>query len=140
MKESLDITDLFIDNGLIIEKKGRAPKANHKYKAKPYSSLDINLPLIILVNKATASGSEIIAGSLQYYKKAVIIGMKTFGSGKTYRVIPITEKKSIWLPIEIFYLANGKTIENNGIIPDIEVKNSNNIDAQLDEAVELLTQ
>jgi carboxyl-terminal processing protease len=81
------------------------------------------LPLVVLVNEGSASASEIVSGSLQDHKRAIIIGEKTFGKGSVQAVLPIDNDKSenIKLTIAKYYLPSGRTIQATGVTPDIVV-------------------
>ena len=81
------------------------------------------LPLVVLVNEGSASASEIVSGSLQDHKRAVIVGEKTFGKGSVQAVLPIDNDKieNIKLTIAKYYLPSGRTIQATGVTPDIIV-------------------
>lgn len=138
LSEAISLVDLFLDSGVIIKEITR--KKDYKiYKAKK-ESLCINTPLAILVNKQSASASEIVAGSLQYHKKAIIIGDKTFGKGTIQEIISLDKNRILKLTVSKYLLAKDKKIENIGITPDILIQDSKdkNIDHVLQIGFDLL--
>jgi len=78
-------------------------------------------PLVVLVNDGSASASEIVSGSLQDHKRAIIVGEKTFGKGSVQVVMPVGNSESLRLTIARYYLPSGRTIQAVGVTPDIEV-------------------
>ena len=95
--------------------------------------------MVILVNKGSASASEILAGALKEYKIATIIGEKTFGKGSVQEVVKVDDETSIKITVANWLTPNGATISGSGIEPDISVKKtSSKTDTQLQKAVEFL--
>jgi C-terminal processing protease CtpA/Prc len=117
--ESVALTDLFLDRGVIVYKKTRADPESYAYKAQPKEFF--NIPLVILVDKMTASASEIFAGSLQYHKRAVVIGTKTYGKGTIQEIIPVSANKILKLTVAQYQLPGYKSVEGKGLKPDIEI-------------------
>lgn len=120
LDQAINVSDIFIDDGIIVSQKGRNAANEEKFYAKSSTTLT-NVPLIVLVNGGSASASEIVGGALQDHKRAVIVGQKTFGKGSVQVVLPITKDKSegIKLTIAKYYLPSGRTIQAKGITPDI---------------------
>lgn len=81
----------------------------------------LSLPLAILINEGSASGSEIVAGALQDYKRAIIIGKKSFGKGSVQTVIPLSDGSALRLTTSHYFTPSGKIINNKGVVPDISV-------------------
>lgn len=124
---STDVSDLFLTasetkkyKGNIVYTKGRAPGSNLSIKAKPKNMLP-NIPMVVIVNSGSASASEIVAGALQDYKRAVIVGTRTFGKGSVQTVIPLSDKYAIKLTTALYYTPAGQKIQARGIIPNITV-------------------
>lgn len=120
LNQAVDVTNLFIDEGMIVSQKGKNGNLNSKYEAKKENKVT-DLPLVILINGGSASASEIVAGSLQELQRAIIIGENSFGKGSVQAVLPIADKEALKLTISKYYLANDKEIQALGIKPDIEV-------------------
>lgn len=120
LDQAVDLTDLFVDEGIIVSQKGRNKADDITYKATKSNTVT-NLPLVVLVNEGSASASEIVSGALQDLKRAVIVGEKTFGKGSVQVVMPITETEGIKLTVARYYLPSGRTIQAVGVTPDIEV-------------------
>ena len=120
LDQAINVTDVFVDEGVIVSQKGRDAAQEEKFYAKSSSTLT-RKPLIVLVNGGSASASEIVGGALQDHKRAVIVGQKTFGKGSVQVVLPITKDKGegIKLTIAKYYLPSGRTIQATGITPDI---------------------
>ncbi|HDK38452.1 MAG TPA: peptidase S41, partial [Thiolapillus brandeum] len=78
-------------------------------------------PLVVLVNEGSASASEIVAGALQDHNRAVIMGRTTFGKGSVQTIVPISSKIAIKLTTARYYTPNGRSIQAEGIQPDIEL-------------------
>lgn len=135
-KEVINIVDLFIKTGEITTSKFRTQREEKFYSKSDY--LDLNTPLIILVNNLTGSGSELISGTLQYHKRAVLLGEKTFGFGSINQEFPISldKKEIIYFKIGENLLPNNISFHEKGITPDISITNKNKkYDNQLNETI-----
>ncbi|MEW6171332.1 MAG: S41 family peptidase, partial [Candidatus Omnitrophota bacterium] len=115
-------TEMFIEPGkIIVYTKGRTPDQNLEFTSRnknPY----LDWPMVILVNEGSASGSEIMAGALQDYKRAIILGTKTFGKGSVQTVIPLSDGSALRLTTSRYFTPSGKIIHEKGIEPDITVE------------------
>jgi carboxyl-terminal processing protease len=120
LSQAIGVVDLFVDKGIIVSQKGRAAEDEEKFEAS-ISNTRSSLPLVVLVNEGSASASEIVSGSLQDHKRAIIIGEKTFGKGSVQAVLPIDNERTenIKLTIAKYYLPSGRTIQAVGVTPDI---------------------
>jgi carboxyl-terminal processing protease len=124
---SIEIARMFLDsNKLIVYTKGRNPKDYTEYRSNstaPYSKI----PLVVLVNKYSASASEILAGALRDNKRAIVVGEKTFGKASVQTMIPLSDGSAVKLTIAKYYTPNGDLIQRDpktgsgGIKPDIEI-------------------
>jgi carboxyl-terminal processing protease len=120
LDQAVELTDLFVNEGVIVSQKGRNKADDITYSATKSSTIT-DLPLVVLVNEGSASASEIVSGALQDLKRGVIVGEKTFGKGSVQVVMPITETEGIKLTVARYYLPSGRTIQAVGVAPDIEV-------------------
>jgi len=116
-------------------------RSDKDYKADKKISL-AGFDTVILVNEGSASASEIVAGALQDYSKAVLVGMQTFGKGSVQQLIPLKDDSSVKLTVAKWLTPSGRTIEGEGIGPDVEVDltfddYNNDLDPQMDKAKEL---
>ncbi len=120
LTQAIGVTDLFVDNGVIVSQKGRDIADEEKFTAKAINTVT-DIPLVVLVNGGSASASEIVSGALQDHKRAIIIGEKTFGKGSVQAILPITQdrRENIKLTIAKYYLPSGRTIQATGITPDV---------------------
>ena len=122
LSQAIGVVDLFINSGVIVSQKGRNPEDEEKFEASSLKT-KTKLPLVVLVNEGSASASEIVSGSLQDHKRAIVVGEKTFGKGSVQAVLPIDNERSenIKLTIAKYYLPSGRTIQATGVTPDVVV-------------------
>ena len=122
LSQAIGVVNLFVDSGVIVSQKGRSAEDEEKFEAVS-SKMKTKLPLVVLVNEGSASASEIVSGSLQDHKRAIVIGEKTFGKGSVQAVLPIDNERSenIKLTIAKYYLPSGRTIQATGVTPDVVV-------------------
>ena len=137
--EATGIADLFLDKGetILITK---SKKENNEEETKSERDPIVNdIPVVILVNEATASASEILAGALKDNYGATIIGKQTYGKGVIQTLYTLTDGSGIKITTEEYYTPNHNQINEVGITPDIEVDITENEDTQLQRAIEELT-
>ncbi len=120
LSQAVGLVDIFVDKGVIVSQKGRAEGEDEVYKASSVNTL-FRGPLVVLVNEGSASASEIVSGSLQDHKRAIIVGQKTFGKGSVQVIMPINKDEALRLTIARYYLPSKRTIQAVGVTPDIEV-------------------
>ena len=120
LDQAVGTVDLFVDHGVIVSQKGRVKEENEVYEAHKSGTFG-KIPIVVLVNGGSASASEIVSGSLQDHRRAVIVGEKTFGKGSVQIIMPINKTEALRLTIARYYLPSGRTIQAVGVTPDILV-------------------
>ncbi|KAF0805208.1 carboxyl-terminal protease [Alcanivorax xiamenensis] len=118
---AVQVADLFLNKGLIVYTQGRDEASRNDYRAHAGDQLQ-GLPLVVLVNGGSASASEIVAGALQDQGRAVIVGNRTFGKGSVQTVLPISGDSALKLTTARYYTPEGRSIQAEGIVPDIKVE------------------
>lgn len=121
LQSSVEVVDAFLDGGQVVYTQGRLDNSNISYNAEA-GDLAGGLPLVVLINDGSASASEIVAGALQDHQRAVIMGTRSFGKGSVQSVIPISNDRAIKLTTALYYTPNGRSIQAQGIEPDVLVE------------------
>jgi len=121
LDQAIKISDVFLDDGLILSIKGRYNKNTKEFKAHS-SEVERDYPIVALINGGSASASEIVVGALQDHKRAVVLGTTSFGKGSVQTVETLREGYGLKLTIARYYTPSGRSIQAKGIVPDIVVK------------------
>ena len=144
LEAALDMASWFLPTGKTVVSEDFGDKAEPKiYRSKGYDIFTDKLKFVILVNEGSASASEILAGALREYNKAILMGTKTFGKGSVQELVDITDETSLKVTVAHWLTPNGNSISNGGLAPDIDVQltpenTKNGNDPQLNEAVKYL--
>jgi carboxyl-terminal processing protease len=150
LDSAVDISDLFLDEGVIVSAKGRTPESRFTRLAELGDILD-GAAVVVIVNGGSASGSEIVAGALQDHDRATIVGTRTFGKGLVQTVMPLSKGRAIKLTTSRYFTPSGDSINELGVQPDVYVEGARGYpnqsltgdldrenDVQLIEALELI--
>lgn len=121
LQAGVEVADAFLEEGLIVYTKGRIPHADSRFSATP-GDLSGGAIMVVLVNGGSASASEIVAGALQDHRRAVVMGTNSFGKGSVQSVLPLSEDRAIKLTTALYYTPAGRSIQAQGIVPDVEVQ------------------
>ncbi|HTY26305.1 MAG TPA: S41 family peptidase [Desulfomonilaceae bacterium] len=121
LDQAVRVTNMFIEEGLIVYTDGRARDQRMEFRANPQGK-HYQFKMAMLINEGSAAASEIVAGALQDHDRSLIFGTKSFGKASIQTIIPLGDESGIRLTTAYYYTPKGRYIEKTGIIPDIEVK------------------
>jgi carboxyl-terminal processing protease len=123
LEAAIGVADRFLDDGLIVRGSGRIRQARFEQYANPGDPLE-SVPLAVLINRGSASGSEIVAGALKDHDRADLIGQRSYGKGSVQSVVPLGPGSAIKLTTAHYFTPDGTTINGLGIEPDVVVRNA----------------
>jgi len=120
LQASVKVVDAFLNQGRIVYTEGRLEGRDMSFSANR-RTVAPEIPLVVLINNGSASASEIVAGALQDHGRAIIMGTRSFGKGSVQTVLPLDEERAIKLTTSLYFTPNGRSIQAQGIVPDIAV-------------------
>lgn len=120
LSQAIEVSDLFLNSGLIVSTKGRISSQNITATAHT-DKKSRTYPIIALINSGSASAAEIVAGALQDNKRALVLGTRSFGKGSVQTILPLSDGSGLRLTTARYYTPSGKSIQSSGIVPDIEL-------------------
>jgi carboxyl-terminal processing protease len=121
LDEAVEVSSLFLKDGVVVSTEYRDPKQKDIRFVKKNGWKDTETPMVVLINGASASASEIVSGALQDHKRAMVLGSVSFGKGLVQTVVPLDKKTGLKLTIAQFFTPNGNQIQTKGIAPDVEL-------------------
>lgn len=121
LNEAITVADLLLDAGEIVSTRGRGGNNNYRYNAHSGDIID-GRPLVILINRGSASASEVVAGAIQDHRRGVIVGEQSFGKGSVQTIIAMQDGDALRLTTQRYYTPSGRSIQGFGIQPDIVVR------------------
>ncbi len=129
LQAAIGVADFFLDGGVVVTTKSRIPGENAVFSAKARTFVPADMPVIVLINRGSASASEIVAGALKDRGRAYLVGEKSFGKGSVQQVYPIDDS-GFKITTSRYYTPSDVNIDKIGIPPDLEVKFPELTDAQ----------
>jgi carboxyl-terminal processing protease len=121
LNAAVGVSDLFLEEVSVVQTKGRHPNANLDLKAKAGDVLQ-GAPIVVVINAGTASAAEIVAGALQDHQRGLVVGQASFGKGSVQSILPLDNGDGIKLTTARYYTPKGVSIQNNGILPDVALR------------------
>jgi carboxyl-terminal processing protease len=136
LQESIEVADEFLDGGVIVYERNN--RQQNAYNAKAGGE-GIDLPLVVLVNRQTASGAELVAGAIQDQGRGILIGQQTYGKGTVQQIFQLSDQSSLHVTSSQWLTPGERVLDANGLQPDIAmIPDENGREVELGEAIRYL--
>ena len=136
---AIDVASIFLHKGFVVSTKSRIPNHNMVYNVNDkITKLPLDIPVVLLINQGSASASEIVAGALKDYKRAYLVGSKTYGKGLVQQIVPLSREDSFKLTVSRYYSPSDANIDKLGIPPDLKIEYDSFTEDEEKEAMRLL--
>ncbi len=120
LDQAIEVSDAFLESGEIVSQRGRQKGDTERYFARPGDFAN-GLPIVVLVDAGSASAAEIVAGALQDHHRGLVMGERSFGKGSVQTLLPLDETTALRLTTARYYTPSGRSVQEGGIEPDINV-------------------
>ena len=120
LDQAVGLSDVFLERGEVVSQRGRQKSDIERYYAKPGDAAQ-GLPVVVLVDSGSASAAEIVAAALQEHHRAIVMGERSFGKGSVQTLLPLTQETALRLTTARYYTPSGRSVQEGGVTPDIEV-------------------
>jgi|JRYD01.1.fsa_nt_gb carboxyl-terminal processing protease len=120
LEAAVEVSDAFLDSGVIVTAEGRTPEASFRMEASPGDETN-GAEIVVLVNGGSASAAEILAGALKDHHRAVLVGRTTYGKGSVQTVMPLSGGRAVKLTTSRYFTPSGASIQDKGIEPDVVI-------------------
>lgn len=144
LEQAINIASIFIRSGLIVKVVSSQENVDYEAIGNPSFRLSTTIPMVVMINKGTASAAEVLAAALQDHKRAFLIGEKSFGKGSVQALFSLKDGDAISMTTGLYYTPSGRSIEGSGLTPDIQVNKNKkvtlkeiNSSANIDYAIKL---
>ena len=119
---AIDEASRFLEDGKVVVSTKSKSEEEEVYKASGMRVKYLDIPIVVLINKGSASGSEILAAALRENNRAILVGETTFGKGSVQTIVPLSDGSALRLTTSKYYTPGGESIHESGVVPDIEVE------------------
>ncbi|MBD3263665.1 MAG: peptidase S41, partial [Candidatus Omnitrophica bacterium] len=116
---AIDVSSKFLEDGKVIVSTKSRSEQEEIYRSVPFERKYLDMPIVVLINKGSASGSEILASALRENRRAILLGETTFGKGSVQTVIPLSDGSALRLTTSKYYTPEGESIHEKGVEPDV---------------------